>query len=83
MVLFYLKDEKDLTLHMEEKKSFSDYLRLWFKWVTDPLGAFFNKIGLKPNTMTILGVSGTALGAFLIANGNMLLIQIKFIKPSF
>jgi CDP-diacylglycerol--glycerol-3-phosphate 3-phosphatidyltransferase len=55
-----------------EKKSFSDHLRLWFKWVTDPLGVFFNKLGIHPNTMTILGVLGTALGAFMIARGNML-----------
>ncbi|MFC2064732.1 CDP-alcohol phosphatidyltransferase family protein [Chloroflexota bacterium] len=57
---------------MEEKKSFSDYLRLWFKWITDPLGVFFNKLGIKPNTMTILGVTGTALGAYMLARGNML-----------
>ena len=57
---------------MDEKKSFSDYLRLWFKWITDPLGVFFNKLGIKPNTMTILGVTGTALGAYMLARGNML-----------
>ena len=57
---------------MEEKKSFSDYLRLWFKWITDPLGIFFNKLGIKPNTMTILGVTGTTLGAYMLARGNML-----------
>jgi CDP-diacylglycerol--glycerol-3-phosphate 3-phosphatidyltransferase len=56
----------------EERKSFSDHLRLWFKWVTDPLGAFFNRLGIHPNTMTILGVLGTALGAYMIARGNML-----------
>jgi CDP-diacylglycerol--glycerol-3-phosphate 3-phosphatidyltransferase len=55
-----------------EKKSFSDYLRQWFKWVTDPLGAFFNRLGMHPNTMTILGVAGTSMGAFMIARGNML-----------
>jgi CDP-diacylglycerol--glycerol-3-phosphate 3-phosphatidyltransferase len=56
----------------EERKSFSDLLRIWFKWVTDPLGAFFNRLGIRPNTMTILGVFGTTLGAFMIAQGNML-----------
>jgi CDP-diacylglycerol--glycerol-3-phosphate 3-phosphatidyltransferase len=56
----------------EERKSFSDLLRIWFKWVTDPLGAFFNRLGLRPNTMTILGVLGTTIGAFMIAQGNML-----------
>lgn len=56
----------------EERKSFSDLLRIWFKWVTDPLGAFFNNLGIRPNTMTILGVIGTTLGAFMISQGNML-----------
>ena len=56
----------------EERKSFSDLLRIWFKWVTDPLGVFFNKMGIRPNTMTILGVIGTTLGAYMIARGNML-----------
>lgn len=56
----------------EERKSFSDLLRLWFKWVTDPLGAFFNHLGIRPNTMTILGVLGTTVGAYMIAQGNML-----------
>lgn len=56
----------------QETKSFSDYLRLWFKWITDPLGAFFNKIGMRPITMTFLGVAGTSLGAFMVARGNML-----------
>ena len=57
---------------MEGKKTFSDYLRLWFKWVTDPLGKFFNSLGMKPNTMTILGVAGTGVGAIFLAQGNML-----------
>lgn len=56
----------------DDRKSFSDYLRLWFKWVTDPLAAFFNHIGIHPNTMTILGVIGTSLGAYMVARGNML-----------
>ena len=55
-----------------EKKSFSDLLRLWFKWVTDPLSRFFNNIGIHPNTMTILGVAGTVFGSYMIARGNML-----------
>jgi CDP-diacylglycerol--glycerol-3-phosphate 3-phosphatidyltransferase len=55
-----------------DRKSFSDHLRLWFKWVTDPLGVFFNRLGIHPNTMTILGVTGTSIGAVMIAQGNML-----------
>jgi len=54
-----------------EKKSFTDRLRLWFKWVTDPLAAFFNRLGIHPNTMTIVGVLGTSIGAWMVALGHM------------
>ena len=54
------------------KKTFSDYLRLWFKWVLDPLGGFFNNLGLTPNTMTLLGLVGNSAGAYYLARGDML-----------
>jgi len=54
------------------KKTFSDYLRLWFKWVLDPLGRFFNSLGLTPNTMTMLGLIGNSAGAYFLARGDML-----------
>jgi len=53
------------------KKTFSDYLRLWFKWVLDPLGGFFNSLGLTPNTMTMLGLVGNSVGAYYLARGDM------------
>ena len=53
-------------------KTFTDYLRLWFKWVLDPLGGFFNRLGLTPNMMTMLGLLGNTVGAFYLAMGNML-----------
>ncbi|PWB73842.1 MAG: hypothetical protein C3F07_08915 [Anaerolineales bacterium] len=54
------------------KKTFSDYLRLWFKWVLDPLGRFFLWLGLTPNMMTMLGLLGNAVGAYFLARGEML-----------
>jgi len=54
------------------KKTFSDYLRLWFKWVLDPLGGFFNNLGLTPNTMTMLGLVGNSAGAYYLARGDLL-----------
>ena len=54
------------------KRMFSDYLRLWFKWVLDPLGGFFNSLGLTPNTMTMLGLLGNSVGAYYLARGDML-----------
>jgi CDP-diacylglycerol---glycerol-3-phosphate 3-phosphatidyltransferase len=54
------------------KKTFSDYLRLWFKWFLDPLGGFFNRLGLTPNMMTMLGLIGNSFGAYYLARGDML-----------
>jgi len=57
---------------MVQKKTFTDYLRLWFKWVLDPLGRFFNQLGLTPNMMTLLGLAGNSVGAYFLAMGDML-----------
>ena len=54
------------------KKTFTDYLRLWFKWVLDPLGKFFLSLGLTPNMVTMLGLLGNTVGAFFIARGKLL-----------
>ena len=58
--------------HMPIKKTLTDYLRLWFKWFLDPLGVFFNRLGLTPNMMTMLGLLGNTVGAFYLARGEML-----------
>ena len=57
---------------MVQKKTFTDYLRLWFKWVLDPLGGFFNRLGLTPNMVTMLGLAGNTVGAYFLARGEML-----------
>jgi len=54
------------------KKTFTDYLRLWFKWVLDPLGGFLNRLGLTPNMVTGLGLLGNTIGALYLARGEML-----------
>lgn len=54
------------------RKTFTDYLRLWFKWVLDPLGNFFNRIGLTPNMMTVIGMIGNCVGAYYLARGEFL-----------
>ena len=54
------------------RQTFTDYLRLWFKWVLDPLGRFFNRLGLTPNMMTLLGLLGNTVGAVFLARGEML-----------
>ncbi len=57
----------------ENKKqiTFTDQMRLRFRGVLDPIGGFLNRIGLMPNTMTILGLLGNTIGAVLLAQGRM------------
>jgi CDP-diacylglycerol--glycerol-3-phosphate 3-phosphatidyltransferase len=55
------------------KLTFTDLLRIWFKWILDPLGGFFNRLGLTPNFMTGLGLAGNAVGAYFLARGEMFL----------
>lgn len=57
---------------MTTKKTFTDYLRLWFKWVLDPLGRFFLSLGLTPNMVTMLGLLGNTAGAYFLARGDLL-----------
>jgi CDP-diacylglycerol--glycerol-3-phosphate 3-phosphatidyltransferase len=54
-------------------KTFTDYMRVWFKGVTDPIGAFLNKLGITPNAMTMLGLLGNVVGAYFLARGEMFL----------
>ncbi len=70
--LFVLNSVENFHTNMLPKKTFTDYLRLWFKWVLDPLGGFFNRLGLTPNMMTMLGLLGNSVGAYYLARGNML-----------
>lgn len=54
------------------RKTLTDYLRLWFKWVLDPLGRFFNSLGITPIMMTMLGLLGNTVGAYYLARGELL-----------
>jgi len=51
----------------------TDRLRSTFKNVLDPLGAFLNRLGILPNTMTILGLAGNTVGAVFLARGEMII----------
>jgi CDP-diacylglycerol--glycerol-3-phosphate 3-phosphatidyltransferase len=44
-------------------------MRVVFKGVLEFFGNFFNRLGLMPNTMTILGLIGNTVGAVLIGMG--------------
>jgi len=57
------KEKRSLTL--------TDYMREIFRGLLETLGNGLNQLGLMPNTMTLLGLAGNTLGAFLLAQGNM------------
>src|SRR5688572_4410467 len=51
--------------------TFTDRMRVRLKTVLDPIGAFLNRLGISPNTMTMLGLLGNLVGAFFLARGDM------------
>ncbi|HVN15297.1 MAG TPA: CDP-alcohol phosphatidyltransferase family protein [Anaerolineales bacterium] len=53
------------------KKTFTDFLRVTFKWFLDPIGGFLNRIGLTPNSVTLLGVAGNVVAAYFVARGQI------------
>jgi CDP-diacylglycerol--glycerol-3-phosphate 3-phosphatidyltransferase len=53
--------------------TFTDRMRVWFKWVIDPLGRFFLSLGMTPNMMTTLGLAGNFVGAYFISQGKLVL----------
>jgi CDP-diacylglycerol---glycerol-3-phosphate 3-phosphatidyltransferase len=61
-----------LTQPNEQKKlTFADKMRVWFRWYLNPIAAFFNRLGIRPNTVTLIGLAGTVGCAILIAYGHM------------
>lgn len=56
---------------MNPKQTFTDRLRILFKGILDPIGTFLNRLGLTPNAITLLGLAGTTVGAYVISQGHM------------
>jgi len=55
----------------KQRMTLTELLRMRFKGILDPVGLFLNRIGLYPNTVTILGLLGNAVGAYFLATGQM------------
>ena len=53
------------------RKTFTDFLRVTFKWFLDPIGRFLNRLGLTPITVTIIGVIGSSIAAYFVARGQV------------
>ena len=61
-----------MTQPTEPKKvSFTDKMRVWFRWYYYPIAAFLNRLGIRPNTVTLIGLAGTVGCALLIGFGHM------------
>ena len=55
----------------QKKMTFADKMRVWFRWYLNPIAGFFNRLGIRPNTVTLFGLMGTIGCAVLIAFGHM------------
>ena len=53
----------------QESKTFTDFLRQFFKGVLDCIAGFLNKLGIRPNVVTTAGLIGNLIAAVLIAFG--------------
>jgi CDP-diacylglycerol--glycerol-3-phosphate 3-phosphatidyltransferase len=56
----------------KEKQTLTEFLRVFFRWILEPVAGFFNRLGIYPNTLTMTGLLGTAVGAFFLARGDLL-----------
>ncbi len=55
----------------KQPATFTDFLRVRFKGLLDPIGRFLNNLGLMPNVVTIIGLIGNIAGAILLAMGQI------------
>lgn len=53
----------------QETKNLTDTLRHSLSGVVTPIAAFFLKLGISANTVTLLGLAGHVLAAFFVASG--------------
>ncbi len=61
-----------MTQPSEKKKmSFTNKLRAGFRWLLEPIAKFLSRLGVRPNTVTLVGLAGTVGSAVLIALGQM------------
>lgn len=54
-----------------KRLTLTDHFRRIFKGILEPIGKFLNRLGITPNTMTLLGLVGNAIGAYFLARGQM------------
>lgn len=55
----------------QKRVSFTDRMRVWFRWYYGPIAAALERTGIHPNVLTLIGLAGTAGVAVLIALHHM------------
>lgn len=54
---------------LKEQITFTERLRINFRFVLDPAVEFLDRIGVHPNYLTVIGVLGTTAAAYLVSQG--------------
>jgi CDP-diacylglycerol---glycerol-3-phosphate 3-phosphatidyltransferase len=62
-----------------QSKSVTDIFRSVFKGVFEPIAAFLTRMGVYPNTITLLGLGGHTIAAYFAATGQMTVAGILLI----
>lgn len=55
----------------KEAITLTDVLRARFKGVLEPVAGLLNRLGLRPNSATLLGLFGTIVGSIFLATGHI------------
>lgn len=53
------------------RPTLTETLRARLGDVLNPVGAWLNRLGVAPNTFTLIGLAGTAVGAYALARGSL------------
>ena len=57
----------------EAPATLTDFLRVHLQHLLDPVASFLNRIGIQPNTVTLLGLAGNLVGALWLTQGKFAL----------
>lgn len=53
----------------ETRPTLTEMARVWLGRSLDPLAGFLNRLGLAPNTVTLIGLAGNLVGSLFLARG--------------
>ena len=56
----------------DARPTLTDQMRVRFKGQLDTIGHFLNRLGITPNTLTMIGLAGNFIGALFLAQGKFL-----------